>query len=652
NQTAGAAQDMLAQISGRRDGYRRAAMIEARHQGLSAARVRAAGQRATAEFDERYGALLVRGLPAGLPTLKNPRFVETVMFDDQGNPRAQWHFVVPTPRSVALLVRPRADLDQAGASRLTAAVRAAVDDSTLDLSRSTVTGVPVVSAALTDRARQELPRLGALSVGAVGLVFLLLPWTSRRRSRVRPTLAALVGTAATVSLFGWFDHPLSLGVVAFLPILLGIGSDFPLYLSRGGRDRQVLVAAVAGVMGFASLLLSPLPFVRELGLALALGISLTIGVALALRWLLGPVPAPRAETAGAEEPVAPPGRTRRALVAVVVLAASAAGWAVLPGLAIEAQPEQLAQGLPELGDAEYAEQVLGSTGEVSIVLRGDDVATPEVLSWSRGVQTRIVTELGDRVHPVLSLADLFRFLGDEPTPEQVQAALAVMPRYLTSAVLRSDGTEGLMVMGVEFDDVAELGRLLDGVEAATADPPAGVEVDVVGLPVAAVRGLHLVSDGRLAMNFAGIAAAALVLLVGLRSRRDALRGVLTIVLATGWVAALAWATTGSLNPLTVAIGSLTTATACEFAVMLGSGARGRSARTVATAALAGTVGYLVLSFSELAVLRDFGLLLAASVGCSFLAALVVTRVLLPDTPPSRNEPGAAPAPQPREEVLV
>lgn len=638
NQTAGAAQDMLAQISGRRDGYRQEVMAKARERGLPESKVKALGTAALQRFDERYGALMVQGLPSGLPTLKNPRFVQTVLFDPQTlDARPQWRYLVPTPTSVAILVRPRAGLDAEGTARLVDGVRTAVDDSDLGLSRTTVTGAPAIAAGLADRGRAELPVLGAVAIAAVGLIFLVVGWTRGRAARLRPTAAALVGTAATLACFGWADQPLSLGVVAFLPILLGIGSDFPLYLSRGGADRAVLATAAAAVLGFGSLALSPLPFVRELGVALAGGILLTVGAALAIRGLLGPVPAPLPREPGPRRG-ATPGAPRLALrvgVAGLLVASAAVGWVAMSRLDVEAQPEELAAGLPELDDAQHAEALLGSAGEVSLVVRAGDVTDPAVLTWSRQAQDRIITDLGDRVHPVLSLADLLGFLGEDPTAAQVDAAVAVVPRYLSSAVLRTDRAEGLVVLAVEFDDVAGLGRLLGELDDAVGTPPDGVEVDTVGLPVSAVRGLELVGEGRLWMNLAGIGLAGLALLIGLRSRADALRAVLTVVVATGWVALLAAATTGSLNPLTIAIGSLVTATGCEFSVLL---RRGSDLRAVATAAAAGTTGYLVLALSELAVLRDFGLLLAGGVVCSFVAAVVVDRVVWPA---ARSEAEAA-----------
>jgi predicted RND superfamily exporter protein len=634
NQTAGAAQDMLAQITGRRDGLRATTENKARADGASPSAVKAAGDDAVAQFDRRYGALLVQGMPAGLPTLHNAHFVQSVMFDEDGRPRARWHFIVPDENTVAVLVRPREDLDQAANAKLVDSVKQAVEDSGLTTRRSTVTGVPVVTAGLTDRAQHELPLLGGLAIALVGAVFLLVPWTPRRRSRLRPVVAALAGTALTVACFGWLDRPVSLGVVAFLPILLGIGGDYPFYLSRPGPRRTIVVAALAGCAGFASLALSPLPFVRELGLSLALGIVMTVAVSLGINAALGQVPSVAASPRRPERTWSPLRRLGLALAAVAV---AAGGWAVLPTLNVEGQPDQLARGLHELKDAQYAEQKLGSSGEVSIRLRGKDLANPQVLRWTQQVRTQVVREHGDELRPVLTLADLYRFLGAQPTQAQVDAAIEIMPRYLTSAVLRNDQSEALMVFGVKLRDVEDISVLLDDVQRTLPAPPHGVQADLVGLPVAAARGLDLVSAGRTGMNLAGIGLAMLVVLVGLRSVRDTARVLLTVLLSAGWVAGLVYLSIGSLSPLTVAIGSLTTATGCEFALMLARSGRRDMLRGVGTAALAATAGYLVLGLSELAVLRDFGLLLGASVACSFLAA-VVANCVLPDQHPEPDPP--------------
>lgn len=639
NQTAGAAQNLLAQISGRRDALRNTAIQLAKQNGASAAEATAAGNAAVARFDHRYGALLARGLPAGLPTLRNPNFVATVLYGEGGQPKPQWQFVLPTDNTVAILVRPQENLDQAAAGKLTEAVRATVDKSTLDPEKVTVTGVPVVSSALTERAQRELPVLGVIAAITVGLIFFLVPWSIRRRDRLRPPLAALMGTALTLAAFGWLQYPLSLGVVAFLPILLGIGSDFPFYLSQPGYRRRAVLAAFAASAGFASLVLSPLPFVRELGLALAAGILATTGIGLGLRRLFGVVAPAETRPAVDRGDLPRAGGWRRLAVLTLAIGMAATGWVALPRLDIESRPDELARGLPELEAARHAEDVLSSSGEISIQLQGQNVLTPAALRWTQQAEAVLVRKFGDQLHPIITVPGLLQFLGDKPTVKQIRSGVELLPPYLTSAVIRPDRSMALMSFGVELRDLNQQRALLADVRETLPRPPKGFQTELVGLPVAAVQGLDAVSGGRSLINVAGIVAAGLVLMIGLRRRADAGRAMLTILLATGWVLALVWMISGSLSPLTVALGSLTTATGCEFAVMLAGAGRQRRhwlRRCVSTAAVAGSVGYLILGLSGVAVLREFGLLLAASVACSYLAAVVVLRAL----PPEPREPAA------------
>jgi len=442
---------------------------------------------------------------------------------------------------------------------------------------------------------------------------------------------------------------LSLGVVAFLPIVLGTGSDFPAYLVRGADRRRVVVTACAAAAGFASLALSPVPFVRDLGLALAAGVLLAVGLGLLLTlrsYRHGHEAADcglldhQASEAGASEAGAPApgaGLSRPARIGLLALAgiASVAGWVALPHLDIEAQPDKLAEGAPALSDARYAEEVLGSAGEVQILVRGDNVVTPEGLIWMNRVQDVVLRRFGDRLHPIASPPTLLAFLGDKPSAEQVQAGLDQLPHYLRSSVIRDDGREAVLSFGIELGDVGAQQRLLTDLRAAIPPPPDGVTAELAGLPVVTGRSYELVSEGRYVDGLAGIVAAGLVLLIGLRRRSDAVRGIVAAALATGWGLGGAWILGVSLTPLTVALGSLATATACEFSVLLGGSVGVGGAlvrRSVLVAAAAATSGYLALAVSGLAVIRDFGLFLAATVLLSLLAAQVV-RLLVPTPRP-------------------
>ena len=636
NQIAIASQNLLAQIAGGRDALIARADQEARARGASADAARAEAEQSVADYDRRYGSLLVRGLPAGLPTLKNPHFARSVIFDDSGRPRPQWQFVVPSPQAVAILVRPRDELDQASIERLVDAVREKAAQAGLGDSRITVAGAPTLSAGMAERVRVEAPLLGGLAVLLIGTCYLVVPWRKRRKERIIPLAATLGAMALVVAAFGLAHRPLSVGVVAFLPILVGIGSDFPAYLVDGMNRRRVVVGALASAAGFASLASSPLPFVQELGIALAAGVLLALGLAHLIGRLVQ-LPQPVDVAQRVVEPIGD-GVTRaatgavRVATSVVAATIAGAGWLGLPHLAIEAQPDHLASRLTEVIDAQHVEGVLGSSGEIDVVLRGPNTVSPEALAWLRDAEARALSANSDQLRPIVSLPALLAFLGPAPTAEQITSALTTLPDYLVHVALHSNYEAAVISLGIKLQELSTQQQLIDAIKRSLPPPPPGYTAEVSGLPVAAARGYELVSQERYLSSALGILLAGLVLLIGLRERGDALRAITAAVLATGWGLAIAWLIGLPLTPLTVALGSLTTVTACEFTIMMRWGRRsGRRAasRTVAIAAAAATVGYLALTASKLSVIRDFGLVLAATVALSYLAGHLLAGPLHP-----------------------
>lgn len=651
NQTAASAQNMLATLSGRRDAAKELAEQKAKERGASQKQIAAAGVAAVDEFDNRYGRLLVQGLPAGLPTLRNPAFVDQVIFGDNGAPKAQWDFVVPRKDAVSILVRPRSGLDQTGTERLVADVRAAVADASLATRRVTVTGVPVVTAALGSQVRQEIPLVGGIALAAVAASYLLVPWMRKRWRRLLPLMATLTATVAVLSGFGWFNWPLSLGVIAFLPILLGIASDFPAYLLNAVSRRMVVVVAIASAGAFASLAFSPLPFVGDLGLALAVGQLLALAVALMYlrcrrqdgadvecdrmsRSSVGPLQT-RGRGSGSQ------GWFARGVALTVLSAVAIFGWVSFDRMAIAANPIRLAKGMPEITDIRYAERVLGASGELQLLVRGD-VATPEALGWMKKAERTLIVEHGSDLQPILTPAGLLDFLGPKPSQSQIHAGLRLLPEYLTHAVIRSDRRQAAMSFRLGVQDVADQTRLIEQVRAGLPRPPKDLDVEVVGLSTAASRAYELMSGDRYLTSTLGLTGAGLVLLIGLARRTDALRAVLAAVLAAGWGLACAWALDVTLTPLTIVLGSLTIAIACEYSVLLSAvnvPSALRLRRTVGVAALSTALGYLSLLLSGLAVLREFGAMLAGAVALSYLSAIALNRVL----PARPSVPGRAEA---------
>lgn len=316
------------------------------------------------------------------------------------------------------------------------------------------------------------------------------------------------------------------------------------------------------------------------------------------------------------------------------------GWVALPHIPLQSDFTSFTAGLDVGDDVEHLERALGSSGEVDIVLRGPDVTTPEAMAWMARAQEAVVVSHGDVLRPVTSPPQMLGFLGSAPQPEQIAAALRLLPPYLVGAVLGPDHDRASLAFGSTPQDAGELRALRDDVLAVLPAPPEGYEVDITGLPMLAARGYELVDADRYLANTAGVVAAGLVLALGLRGRRsDAGRAVLAAAIATGTGLGLIWLTGTPLNPVTVALGSLTAAVGCEFTVMLAEAHRtGRRwlRRSVVLAASTSAAGYLVLVFSGLQAIREFGLLLSGSVLLALAAAHLVVWIWPPNL-------GSAPA---------
>lgn len=666
NQIAGQAQAIVAELVGRRDAEIAKAQVRAQREGASEAAVKAAGEKARERFDGRYGPLLVRAMPGGLPTLKNPRFADKVVFDEDGRPRAQWRYLVPNRNALAIVIRPEGGLDAEATSKLVRAVDSTMSGDRLAGSEVTVTGSPVVVDALSSRSLKEAPLLGALAIGAIGLCLWFGSPTARRR-RLIPLAVTCAAVAVTLGILGLMGRPVSLGVVAFCPVLLGIGVYYPSYFALGARTRTVLTVAAATAASLATLALSPLPLVRDLGFTLALGVlvAAVLGL-LARRWSGAETEEPAADSAAdstadsGDDMHTSPGAVRSAPVrrltavcAVTAVLLAGWGWSRAASLGVQSDVAYFAGGLSALADAEHVEDVMGSSGEVDLLVEGTAATSPEGLAWQTNAQREIAVEHGDQFRAAASLASMLDFLGPDPTQSQIDAALRLLPAYLTSAVLSDDRTKAVASFGVRLDDLPELGDEVAAVSKELPDPPKGADAELVGLPLVLVRTQELVAADRVTGSLWGVLGAVVLLLIGLRRRVDALRAAGAALVATGLTFATLALTGRALDPVTASLGALTAAVGCEFTIVYAEAVRRSSRRlrrTVFLVAATSTAGYLVLVASGLTAVRGLGLLLAIAVLQALCASVLVVETTLP-----RATPRPSPAPEtpetPEREVV-
>jgi predicted RND superfamily exporter protein len=343
----------------------------------------------------------------------------------------------------------------------------------------------------------------------------------------------------------------------------------------------------------------------------------------------------------------------------VGLVLAALGWVADTQLPVQSDVTKLVPpNMPALQDLRTLERVTGVSGEIDVLVRSGNVATPQTISWMVRYENALLAHFGyveakgcalATLCPALSLPDLFcsgsqvttGSCAGSLTPGAISSLLGAVPPYFSQAVITPDHREATLAFGIRLMPLSRQQRVIDYMRAHL-HPPSGVNAELAGLPVLAAQAdASLSSSGRrLLMLLAGLVAVGLVLLAVLRTVRRALIPLAPIVLATGWSSLILFATRIPLNPMSATLGALVIAISTEFSVLLSERFRqerraGRSpadalARTyrftgsaVLVSGITAIAGFGVLTLSSITMLRDFGLVTLVDLTVSLGGVLLV-----------------------------
>jgi hydrophobe/amphiphile efflux-3 (HAE3) family protein len=354
-----------------------------------------------------------------------------------------------------------------------------------------------------------------------------------------------------------------------------------------------------------------------------------------------------------------PGRVL-ALAAVLALA----GWIADTQTAVQSDVTKLVpSNMPALRSLRTLERVTGVSGEIDVTVRGADVATPKTVGWMIEYENELLTHYGyleeqgcarATLCPALSLPDLFSTSSQSTqstqhpnlTQAQINQLLEAVPSYFSEAVLTPDHHEATLAFGIRLMPLSRQERVIDYMRSRL-HPPSGVTAQLAGLPVlAAEANASLSSAGRRLLTLlAGLIAVGLVLLLVFRTLHRAVVPMIPIALATGWSALILFLIGIPLNPMSATLGTLVIAISTEFSVLLSERFRQeraashelqvaleRTYRSTGAAVLASgvtaIVGFGVLVFSNITMLRDFGFVTIIDLSVSLGGVLLVLPAVL------------------------
>ncbi len=252
----------------------------------------------------------------GLPSADNPRWTSAIFLDAKGNPKPRFSAVVPDPTHILITGRLSPTTSQRAIDAITTSIRSDAAKNPIPGATVSVTGVPVLEAAVAHAL--QLALLVGMLVGTVAMGVLLLV-TLRRQvrpaARLLPLLAgvftvlilgglvAIIGLVAAglraqagldaarlQTLLATFTLGLNPATLAAFPVALGLAVDYsvqflyrhhqaeasgsrePLNESRRWAGRATVRAAICTVAGLLSLGSSSIPMVRQFGVVMILGV--------------------------------------------------------------------------------------------------------------------------------------------------------------------------------------------------------------------------------------------------------------------------------------------------------------------------------------------------------------------------------------------
>jgi uncharacterized protein len=341
-------------------------------------------------------------------------------------------------------------------------------------------------------------------------------------------------------------------------------------------------------------------------------------------------------------------------VLVIGLALAVLGWGLDTQTQVQTDIAKLApQDLASLHNLKELERATGVGGEIDLTVSSKALTKPATIEWMSSYQSRILEHFGysatkgcgqAQLCPAFSLPDLFKegegSVG-KLSQRRVSGLLGAIPPYFSQDVITPDRKVATLAFGVRLMGLQQQQHVIERMESSL-HPPAGVDAHVVGLAVlAAQSGAQIASPWRRVLTLlAALAAVALVLLVAFRGdRRRALVPIVPVVLATGWSALILFAIRVPLNPMSVTLGALVIAISTEFSVLLSERQRqerqaghstvqalrlaySHTGAAVAASGVTAIVGFGVLVLSNIAMLRDFGLVTLIDLSVSLLGVLV------------------------------
>jgi hydrophobe/amphiphile efflux-3 (HAE3) family protein len=617
----------------------------------------------------------------GERSFDNPEWIQFLLFDNRDEIRKSLRPFFPDENHAQMITRlvGNASLEDEGlaSDRVVEIVQA----DPFENAETTTTGAAVLLKDLNDYLKGGMLTLGAVAVGIMVVILLLLFGV---RWRLLPLFVILVGVTWAFGLAGYLGIPLSVVTIAGLPVMLGVGIDYAIQMHSRIEEEVVidraehpiqeasvnlgpalLVVTFDAIFAFLALRFAKVPMIRDFGLLLAVGIAVICVCSIVLPLAILGIREFRSPTQGrdfshgilAKLVVWLGDLPSRAAVplAVASVVVFAGGILVENDLTIQSDPEEwVNQDTQVIKDIDTLKRETGSSAELGMFVESDDVFSDETVAFVTDFANEELAARPDELLTASSMPTTVAFLIEmpgttalPPSGADVEAAYEVAPPDIKKALVNPEagalnlvfrtGPGSLDERAVYVNEIRA--ELAAGETAGGVAVPEGVRATPSGLAVVGVGLLENIESNRILLTYLAVLFVFLFLAVRLRSIVRALLSMVPVLIAVGAASLVAWAFGLQLSPMTAVGGPLVVALCTEFTSLIllrfieerqrGYSPReavevtaSRTGRAFIVSALTAVSGVAVIALSSLPLLRDFGIIVTMNVAVALLSALV------------------------------
>lgn len=597
--------------------------------------------------------------------------LEQILYDDDGHLNTMFEDVVINPYQIMMVVKLDGNLDDQRKDELTSTISNVLDETEFEDAEVTVSGKSVLDLSLKSEMKSSMMMMVGL---AVLIMLLILALIFRVKWRMLSLGVIFVSVVATLGFMGWISIPVTMVSMAVFPILIGLGIDYSIqFHNRFDEEgdientakhigKAVFVAVIATMLGFISLLSSPVPMIQDFGKMLTIGVFISF---LGSLFLLLPTlrAAQFVQSKGKTEKHKPKTDSNsfmhralakgargtiklRYLILIIFLLVAGYGVYVDSKIPVETNIETfMPQDLSALDDIKKVRSVIESTDQIVVYFEDDNVLTEQNYTYMQNKALLLQEQNSDQISDVKNINQLVinGNNSEELTISEQLEFISELPDSQRGMFISEDAREAIIILQIRPLDTQTLEDLIVDVNDTFSD--ASMNVSLTGKSMLDVEMVGGLTEGRVRMTLIGIALVLAALLLLYRHPFKALLPIIPVTMIIGISSAVMHVLDVDWTPITATLGALVLGMGTEMTIMmmeryLEDRANGKSkteaiqqsvakiGKAILASGLTTIGGFSVLLFSSFAILQDFGLMTMVNISLALLSTFVVLPPLL------------------------